>query len=71
MKEIYFSSFGPAAVPAHKMQSCFISGPVERSAVLTVAALLARNVYHITGTVAVPQKCRITQSGKFTSAYGR
>lgn len=66
MEEICSSLFGPGAISAHKVRSAFINGPAERSAVLTVAALLARNVYHIGGTVAVPQKCRITQPGKFT-----
>lgn len=69
MEEICSSLFGPGAISAHKVRSVFINGPAERSAVLTVAALLARNVYHIGGTVAVPQKCRITQPGKFISLY--
>lgn len=64
MEEICSSLFGPGAISAHKVRSAFMNGPTERSAVLTVAALLARNVYHIGGTVAVPQKCRITQPGK-------
>lgn len=34
---------------------------------MTVATLLARNVFHIGGTVAVPQKCRLTQIGKLNS----
>lgn len=69
MEEICSSLFGPGPISAHKVRSAFIDGPAERSAVLTVAALLARNVYHIGGTVAVPQKCRITQPGKFISVH--
>lgn len=61
MEEI---GFGPTALSAHKVRSTFIYGPAEKSAVLTVATLLARNVYHIGGTLAVPQKCRLTQIGK-------
>ncbi|KAM8902901.1 1-phosphatidylinositol 4,5-bisphosphate phosphodiesterase eta-1 isoform 2-T2 [Spinachia spinachia] len=48
---------GPTALSSNKVRSPFIHGP----SVLTVATLLARNVYHIGGTVAVPQKCRLTQ----------
>ncbi|XP_031729338.1 1-phosphatidylinositol 4,5-bisphosphate phosphodiesterase eta-1 isoform X2 [Anarrhichthys ocellatus] len=58
MEEI---SFGPTALPANKVRSAFIYGPAEKSSALRVATLLARNVYHISGTVAVPQKCRLTQ----------
>lgn len=65
MEEI--SLFGPTGLSAHKVRSTFIYGPAEKSAVLTVATLLARNVYHIGGTVAVPQKCRLTQIGKLMS----
>lgn len=36
-------------------------GSVEKSA---GPSLLARNIYHIGGVVAVPQKCRFTLSGK-------
>ncbi|KAM7399194.1 hypothetical protein PAMP_018480 [Pampus punctatissimus] len=61
MEEICSSVFGPTALSAHKVRSTFVYGPAEKSAVLTVANLLARNVYHIGGTVAVPQKCRLTQ----------
>lgn len=64
MEEICSSRFGPTALSAHKVRSNLIYGPAEKSAVLTVAMLLARNVYHIGGTVAVPQKCRLTQIGK-------
>ncbi|TWW77087.1 1-phosphatidylinositol 4,5-bisphosphate phosphodiesterase eta-2 [Takifugu flavidus] len=35
--------------------------PREKSAVLTVATLLARTVFDVGGTVAVPHKCRLTQ----------
>lgn len=62
MEAICSSLFGPTA---HKVQSNFIYAPAEKSAVLTVAMLLARNVYHVSGTMAVPQKCRLTQTGKF------
>lgn len=68
MEEICLSLFGPAALSSHKGRSNFIYGPAEKSAVLTVATLLARNVIHIGGTVAVPQKCRLTQIGKLISA---
>lgn len=59
MEQIYSSVFGPTALSTHKVRPTFIYGPAEKSAVLTVATLLARNVYHIGGTVAVPQKCRL------------
>lgn len=65
MEERSSSLFGPTA---HKVQSNFIYAPAEKSAVLTVAMLLARNVYHVSGTVAVPQKCRLSQTGKFMTA---
>ncbi|XP_034459768.1 1-phosphatidylinositol 4,5-bisphosphate phosphodiesterase eta-1 isoform X2 [Hippoglossus hippoglossus] len=61
MEEICSSLFGPAALSAHKVRTTFIAGPAEKYTVLTVATLLARNVFHIGGTVAVPQKCRLTQ----------
>lgn len=64
MEEICFSLFGPTALSTHKFRSTIIYGPAEKSAVLTVATLLAQNVYHIGGTVAVPQKCRLTQIGE-------
>ncbi|XP_035478412.1 1-phosphatidylinositol 4,5-bisphosphate phosphodiesterase eta-1 isoform X3 [Scophthalmus maximus] len=60
MEEICTSLFRPA-LSAHKVRSTFIRGPAEKYAVLTVATVLARNVYHIGGSVAVPQKCRLTQ----------
>lgn len=66
MEEICTSLFRPA-LSAHKVRSTFIRGPAEKYAVLTVATVLARNVYHIGGSVAVPQKCRLTQIGKLTS----
>lgn len=69
MEEISSSLFGPTALSAHKVRSTFIYGPAEKSAVLTVATLLARNVYHIGGTLAVPQKCRHTQYGKLMFVY--
>lgn len=69
MEEICSSLFGPTALSAHKERSTFIYGPSEKSAVLTVATLLARNVYHIGGTVAVPQKCRLTQIGKLMCVW--
>lgn len=71
MEEICASIFGPAALSSHRVRSNFISGPAEKSAVLTVAMLLARNVFHIGGTVAVPLKCRLTQIGKFISVCVR
>lgn len=66
MEEIC-SLFGPTSLSAHKVQSTFIHGSAEKSAALTVASLLARHIYHIGGTVAVPQKCRLTQTGKLMS----
>lgn len=60
MEEICYD---PNATSAQKVRS-FIYAPAEKSAVLTVATLLARNVYHIGGTLAVPQKCRLIQIGK-------
>lgn len=67
MEEICASIFGPASLSSRRERSNFICGPAEKSAVLTVATLLARNVFHIGGTVAVPQKCRLTQIGKLNS----
>lgn len=64
MEEICSSLFGPTAIADHKVRPNFINGSDENSAVLTVAMLLARNVFHIGGTVAVPQKGRLTQTGK-------
>lgn len=64
MEEMFPSLFDPTALSARKVRSNFIYGP-EKSAVVTVATLLARNVYHVGGTVAVPQKCRLSQIGKF------
>lgn len=67
MEEICSSVLGPTALSAPKVRSNVVYGPAEKPAVLTGATLLARNVYHIGGTVAVPQKCRLTQIGKFMS----
>lgn len=39
--------------------------PSEKSSVATVATLLAHNVYHVWGSVAIPQKCRIIQTGEY------
>lgn len=36
----------------------------ERSAVANVASLLARRFYHVGGSVAVPQKCRLAYIGE-------
>lgn len=68
MEEICASIFGPTSLSSGRDRSNFICGPTEKSAVLTVATLLARNVFHIGGTVAVPQKCRLTQIGKLNCA---
>lgn len=67
MEEICASIFGPDSLSSHRERSNFICGPAEKSAVLTVATLLARNVFHIGGTVAVPQRCRLTQIGELNS----
>lgn len=56
--------FGPVPLSSRKVRGNFIYSPGEKSAALTVATLLARNVFDIGGTVAVPQKCRLTQIGK-------
>ncbi|XP_071396928.1 1-phosphatidylinositol 4,5-bisphosphate phosphodiesterase eta-1 isoform X1 [Centroberyx affinis] len=61
MEEFCSSFFRPSALSGHKVRSTFIYGPTEKSAVLTVATLLAQNVYHVGGSVAVPQKCRLVQ----------
>ncbi|XP_037123569.1 1-phosphatidylinositol 4,5-bisphosphate phosphodiesterase eta-1 isoform X2 [Syngnathus acus] len=57
MEEIYFSLFGPSA---YKGAASLIGGSVEKSAVLTVATLLARNVENVAGNLATPPKCRLT-----------
>lgn len=67
MEEICSSLFGPTALSAHKVRSTFIYGPAEKTAALTVATLLAHNIYHIGGTLAVPHKCRLTLTGKSMS----
>nr|XP_057935490.1 1-phosphatidylinositol 4,5-bisphosphate phosphodiesterase eta-1 isoform X2 [Doryrhamphus excisus] len=54
MEELYFSLFGPA------LPSAFIYGSAEKSAVLTAATVLARDIEQIDGTLAAPQKCRLT-----------
>lgn len=36
----------------------------ERSAMANVASLLARRFYHVGGSVAVPQKCRLAYIGE-------
>lgn len=36
----------------------------ERSAVASVASLLARRFYYVWGSVAVPQKCRLAYMGE-------
>ncbi|XP_077397329.1 1-phosphatidylinositol 4,5-bisphosphate phosphodiesterase eta-1 isoform X2 [Festucalex cinctus] len=57
MEEMYFSLFGPSA---HKAAASLICGSAEKSAVLAVATLLARNVERIGGTLDAPPKCRLT-----------
>ncbi|XP_054650538.1 1-phosphatidylinositol 4,5-bisphosphate phosphodiesterase eta-1 isoform X2 [Dunckerocampus dactyliophorus] len=57
MEELYFSLFGPT-LP--KVPSTLIYGSAEKSAVLTVATVLACDIEHIDGTLAAPQKCRLT-----------
>lgn len=64
MEEICSSLFGPRALSDHTGQSTFIHGPAGKSTGLTIGTLLARNVYHIGGTLVVPKKCRLTQIGK-------
>lgn len=58
------SLFGPVPLSSHKVRGNFIYSPGGKSAVLTVATLLARSVFDVSGTVAVPHKCRLTQIGK-------
>lgn len=36
----------------------------ERSAMANVASLLARRFYHVGGSMAVPQKCRLAYIGE-------
>lgn len=63
MEEICSSLCGAGEPSFHKVQANFIYDPAEKSTVLTLATRLARNVFH-SGTVAVPQKCRLTQIGE-------
>ncbi|XP_051933391.1 1-phosphatidylinositol 4,5-bisphosphate phosphodiesterase eta-1 isoform X3 [Hippocampus zosterae] len=57
MEEIYLSIFG---LTAPKAPATLIQGSGEKSAVLAVATLLARNVEHVGGTLVAPPKCRLT-----------
>ncbi|KAM4567089.1 1-phosphatidylinositol 4,5-bisphosphate phosphodiesterase eta-1 isoform 1-T1 [Odontesthes bonariensis] len=59
MGEICSSLFGPAALTYHQVRSTFIYGSGEN---WDGATLLACNIYHIGGTLAVPQKFRLTQT---------
>lgn len=61
MEEICSSLCGALS---SQVQANFIYDPAEKSTVLTVATHRARNVFHIGGTVAIPQKCRLTQIGE-------
>lgn len=61
MGEICSSFVGPSALSAHKVRSGFFYVSTEKP---TGTTLLARNIYFIGGTVAVPQKCRLAQIGK-------
>lgn len=56
--------FGAVPLSSRKVRGNFFYSPGEKSAVLTVTTLLACNVFDIGGTVAVPQKCRLTQIGE-------
>lgn len=56
--------FGAVPLSSRKVRSNFSYSPGEKSAVLTVATLLARNVFDVGGTVVVPQKCRLMQIGE-------
>ncbi|XP_020563868.1 1-phosphatidylinositol 4,5-bisphosphate phosphodiesterase eta-1 isoform X6 [Oryzias latipes] len=58
MGEICSSFVGPSALSAHKVRSGFFYVSTEKP---TGTTLLARNIYFIGGTVAVPQKCRLAQ----------
>lgn len=41
----------------------------ERSAVVSVASLMARRFYYVGGSVAVPQKCRLAYLGEFSYVH--
>lgn len=56
--------FGAVSLSSRKARGNFFYSPGEKSTVLTVTTLLACNVFDVGGTVAVPQKCRLTQIGK-------
>ncbi|XP_054901318.1 1-phosphatidylinositol 4,5-bisphosphate phosphodiesterase eta-1 isoform X3 [Poeciliopsis prolifica] len=59
MGEICSSLFSRAVLSKRKVRSTFFYGSVEKS---SGASLLACNIYHIGGTVAVPLKCRLSQT---------
>ncbi|XP_008423282.1 1-phosphatidylinositol 4,5-bisphosphate phosphodiesterase eta-1 isoform X5 [Poecilia reticulata] len=59
MGEICSSLFSRAVLSKRKVRSTFFYGSVEKS---SGASLLACNIYHIGGTVAVPHKCRLSQT---------
>lgn len=61
MGEICSSLFSRAVLSKRKVRSTFFYGSPEKSA---GASVLACNIYHIGGTVAVPHKYRLTQTGK-------
>lgn len=61
MEEIYFSLFG---LTARKAPATLIRGSGEKSAVLAVETLLARNVEHTGGMLVAPPKCRLTLIGE-------
>lgn len=61
MGEICSSFFSRAVLSKRKVRSTLFYGSFEKS---SGASLLACNIYRIGGTVAVPHKCRLTQSGK-------
>lgn len=59
----------PLSSRSRKVRGNFFYSPGEKSTVLTVTTLLAYNVFDVGGTVAVPQKCRLTQIGKSICAF--
>lgn len=58
------SLFSAGPLCSRKVRGNLFYSPGEKSAVLTVTTLLACNVFDVGGTVAVPQKCRVTQIGE-------
>lgn len=58
-----FPFFG-VPLSSRKVRGTFFYKAEEKSTVLTITTLLVSNVFDVGGTVAIPQKCRLTQIGK-------